>query len=139
MNEIKNSLSNDFEYFRRWRVETTDNTILNDLEYVEKHYPDRSKWFKQYHCRKISNDEFAERLLYCKEHRLVYLGAKGRRPFKGICAFLDISNPLIVTLCYRSPIGFPCKYVAQHTDELNERITKILEKQSQEGAYESKN
>lgn len=43
MNEIKNSLSNDLEYFRRWRMETTDNTILNDLEYVEKHYPDRSK------------------------------------------------------------------------------------------------
>ena len=109
-----------------------DALETNDLRYVEQYYPDRSKWVKCYHCRKISNEEFAERLLYCRDHRRVYYGPKGNTPFKGINAFLDISNPLMATLCYRNSIGFPCTYVTQRTDELYERITKLFDKQTQE-------
>lgn len=78
-------------------------------------------------------------MYFCKEHRLLIYGAKGNRSFQHFCAYLDISNPLTVTLCYRNPIDFPCTYVTQRTDELNERITKMLDKQSQEDIYESKN
>lgn len=109
-----------------------DSLFANDLEYVEAHYPNRREWVKQYHCRKIRNEEFVERLLYCRDHRRIYYGPKGTTPFQYINAFLDISDPLMVILCYRNSIGFPCTYVTQRTDELNERITKILDKQSQE-------
>ena len=82
--------------------------------------------FKRERRKNISCEEFADRLLYCKEHRLVYLGAKGRRPFKGICAFLDIRE-VTVTLTYRDAMGTPCTYVTRLDEQTIEGAVSGLE------------
>lgn len=71
--------------------------------------------FKRNRIKKISGEEFAERLLYCRDHRRVYYGPKGNTPFKGINAFLEVKE-VTLSLTYRDAAGIPCTYTMRADD-----------------------
>lgn len=77
--------------------------------------------FKRERRKIISCEEFAERLHFCKENRLLIYGAKGNRSLRHFCAYLEMKQ-VSATLTYRDNDYIVCTYVTR------------LDEQNQEGA-----
>lgn len=71
--------------------------------------------FKRNRIKKITGEEFADRLLYCRDHRKVYYGPKGTIPFRLTNAFLEVKE-VTLSLTYRDEMGVPCTYTMRADD-----------------------